>query len=62
MTRDVQKPEPSWDYAGWDGPRRAMIERARSLTLRQRFQEMQALIELGERFEQMRARRNADNR
>ncbi len=58
MSQDRKRDEQSWDYAGWEGPRRAMIERARALTLRQRLQEMLALIELGERFEQMRARRS----
>ncbi len=50
-------PQQSWEYAAWDGPRRAMIERARRLTLRERFEEMQALIDLGERFTKMREAR-----
>lgn len=47
----------SWAYASWAGPRRAMVERARKLPLRERFNEMLALIELHERFAQMRAKR-----
>ncbi len=34
-----------------------MIERARGLSLRQRLGEMQSLIEMGERFAEMRERR-----
>ena len=38
-----------------------MLERARRLTLRERLNEMLALIELNERFSEMRAERNLRN-
>lgn len=40
---DTPWPTPSWDYGGWDGPRRAMLERAKRLTIKERLEEMQAL-------------------
>lgn len=64
MPRPPPKTPPengSWEYASWTGPRRAMLERARRLTLRERLNEMLALIELNERFSEMRAERNLRN-
>lgn len=52
----------SWEHASWAGPRRAMLERARKLPLRERFNEMLALIELNQRFSEMHAKRNRRNR
>ena len=59
MSRDfsAELPQPSWEYATWDGSRKAMIERARRLSLRQRLDEMQSLIELHEKFSRMREKR-----
>lgn len=60
MTDREPESDQSWDYASWQGPRRAMIERARKLSLRERLEEMQALIDLGKRFEEMRRKRRSN--
>ena len=43
----------SWETATWEGSRRAQLRRALSLTVRERLQALDGLIELSERLATM---------
>jgi hypothetical protein len=48
MGRD--KGDPGWEQATWAGARRAQIRRALALTVRERLQALEALVETSERL------------
>lgn len=56
-TTNPQKELEGWQYAGWNGPAKFRVERARKLPLLQRLQEMQSLIDLGAKFQEVRRAR-----
>lgn len=45
--------DPAWDTATWEGSRRAQIRAALALSLRERFQALDDLIELSRRLAEM---------
>lgn len=45
--------DPAWDSATWEGSRRAQIRAALALSLRERFQALDDLIELSRRLAEM---------
>ena len=48
-----RKTEPGWETASWEGSRRAQLETALGLTLRQRIEALDGLIQLARRLAEM---------
>ncbi len=47
------EPDPDWEAATWEGSRREQIRAALGLSLRERFQALDDLIELSRRLAEM---------
>jgi len=48
-------PDELWQKTTWEGARREYVRRALELTVRERLQALDEMIELAERFAEMRA-------
>jgi len=57
-----QIPDELWAETTWEGNRRAQLRRALELTLRERLQAVEDMMEVAQRFQEMRSRRNAPDR
>lgn len=55
-----RKIEPAWRTASWEGSRRAQLGAAVGLTLRQRLEALDGLIELARRLAEMPRKRAGD--
>ena len=48
-----RKVEPGWETATWEGSRRAQLRAALALTVRERLQALEELVELSRRLAEM---------
>jgi hypothetical protein len=48
-----------WDACTWEGARREQLRRWRKLTLRQKLQAVEAVVEMNARFAEFRRRRSS---
>jgi len=56
------KIEQSWDYASWEGSRRAMIRKSLKLTVRERLQALEDLAETSYKLANLKTAEKSKNR